>query len=173
MSKIKRGSEGENLGPSESKVVDQDAVYSRRPGIKSPPTRLPWRPGKEAIFICAADIPMRARPPELEALIAELTLAAEQLAANPTYACTNRVPLVGERLHPIAWQGRQWAVTSHGIERRNGTYAIPHDRLEAPFAPFEGWIDHLARKTWIDLPDFAEALRLARRIKKCEAETLS
>jgi hypothetical protein len=34
-----------------------------------------------------------------------------------------------EPLHPIWWQGRQWAVTEYGIGARDGTYAIAAHRL--------------------------------------------
>jgi hypothetical protein len=60
------------------------------------------------------------------------------------------------------WLGRQWAVTVYGIEKRDGTYAIPNFRIPA----LNNWISHLAGKTWIDLPDFAEALRIWRRNRR-------
>jgi hypothetical protein len=35
----------------------------------------------------------------------------------------------GEPLAEIWWQSRQWAVTAHGVEARDGAYAIAKDRL--------------------------------------------
>lgn len=58
------------------------------------------------------------------------------------------VEVVGESLHPVLWQGRQWAVTTYGLEARDGTYAIEADRLR------EGWVDHMREKVWVDVPDF-------------------
>jgi hypothetical protein len=70
----------------------------------------------------------------------------------------------GQRLHPIIWQGSQWAVTTYGIEARDGTYAITKDRLSDPH-----WIDHMAEKEWVNIEDFAQALRLARGryVRRC------
>jgi hypothetical protein len=73
------------------------------------------------------------------------------------------VKLRGERLNEIWWQGRQWAVTSHGIEARDGTYTIAKDRLREEHArehPYS-WIAHLSEKSWIDLDDFATAYFVA------------
>lgn len=73
------------------------------------------------------------------------------------------VKLRGETLSEIWWQGRQWAVTSHGIEARDGTYTIAKDRLrdghtnEHPYS----WIGHLSGKSWMDLDDFATAYFVA------------
>lgn len=70
--------------------------------------------------------------------------------------------IVGEALtEPVVWQGRQWAVTGHGIECRNGTYPIDACRLWEEEGEY-GWIRHLAEKEWVDLEDFIIALGLAR-----------
>jgi hypothetical protein len=91
---------------------------------------------------------------------ADLKIAAQQLEAPPQYEAGNPVPVRGEDLsQPIYWQGRQWAVTPFGLECRDGTYVIARDRHEDRY----GWVRHMAGKTWTDLPDFAEALRIARR----------
>src|SRR3954453_17106438 len=59
-----------------------------------------------------------------------LTGAARELDAPPQYEAGNHVHVRGEALgKPIYWQGRQWAVTPHGVERRDGTYSIAADRL--------------------------------------------
>lgn len=59
-------------------------------------------------------------------------------------------------LHPILWRGNQWAVTSYGIEALDGRYAITRHRLDDPY-----WEAHMADKEWVDIADFAEALRIA------------
>jgi hypothetical protein len=56
-------------------------------------------------------------------------------------------------LHPVRWQGAQWAVTAYGIESRDGSYTISKDRLSDPY-----WLDHMSEKEWVDIGDFAEAL---------------
>jgi hypothetical protein len=94
-----------------------------------------------------------------------LAKSARQLDAPPKYQWHDRVHVRGERLsQPIAWRGRQSSVTRYGIECRDGTYAIAADRYEEG-GEF-GWVMHMAGKEWVDLPDFAEALRVARRIKQ-------
>ena len=42
---------------------------------------------------------------------------------------TDPVESRGDRLGKVWWQGRQWAVTEHGIECRDGTYYIAAKRL--------------------------------------------
>ena len=49
--------------------------------------------------------------------------------AEPVIYADNPVAPGGEALHPIYWQGREWAVTAHGIERRDGRYPIEASRL--------------------------------------------
>lgn len=85
--------------------------------------------------------------------------------------CGNRPPYLhdsspveteAEILGPILWQGRQWAVTSYGLEARDGRYPINARNL-LELAPGEhGLIRHMASKLWIDLPDFVAALAVAR-----------
>ena len=67
-----------------------------------------------------------------------------------------RCRVFGEPLHPILWHGRQWAVTTFGIEARDGTYAIART-IHDPY-----WPTHMAEKEWCDVDDFAEALRIGR-----------
>lgn len=71
-----------------------------------------------------------------------------------------RVRNLGERLHPIIWKGRQWAVTTYGIECRNGLYHIQKHRIRESNNG-HGWVDHMSEKTWVDIDDFKEALRRA------------
>jgi hypothetical protein len=65
-----------------------------------------------------------------------------------------RQKLMGEDLDEIWWQGRQWAVTSYGIERRDGIYAIEASTLwqRTPI-----WPDHMSWKATVDLDDFCTA----------------
>ncbi len=72
------------------------------------------------------------------------------------------VPLRSEALSkPIFWRGRQWAVTAHGIEALDGTYAIASDRLKHDDECCD-WLRHMAVKNWVDEKDFAEAVFRAR-----------
>jgi hypothetical protein len=71
------------------------------------------------------------------------------------------VPVRGEALHPILWRGRQWAVTTFGIEALDGTYAISADRLAENVDRDWGWPAHLAAKNWTDREDFCTAWLVA------------
>ena len=102
-------------------------------------------------------------------LVTELTELARSLAAPPGKQSRNQVHVRGEELaQPIHWQGKQWAVTGYGVERRDGTYVIERHRLWQ-FEPKGSWVEHMAKKSWVDLPDFAEALRVARKVHQREA----
>lgn len=77
---------------------------------------------------------------------------------GPAYLVTDKVENIGTPLWSIIWQGRPWAVTTRGLEARNGTYRID---------PCDLWSDvmrDMAAKVWVDLYDLAEGLRLARRV---------
>ena len=70
------------------------------------------------------------------------------------------VAVRGETLGEIWWQGRQWAVTAYGLERRDGTYFIAkedllHDALA--YSP----IEHIGKKIWADVDDLATAYLVA------------
>jgi hypothetical protein len=76
----------------------------------------------------------------------------------------NNGRLRGEALHEVWWQGRQWAVTSYGIECLDGSYYIEAKRLckehnqEHPWS----WIAQLGEKPeWVDISDFATAFYVA------------
>lgn len=75
--------------------------------------------------------------------------------------CKTRINAMGERLHPIKVKGRQWAVTSYGVECLDGTYAICRSRL---FEEHPGWTWewHIAGKNWSDASDFATIIAKAR-----------
>lgn len=60
----------------------------------------------------------------------------------------------------IIWKGRQWAVTTYGIECCDGKhYEIEKDNLIS--GKNYSWIEHMALKDWVDLPDFTAALGVA------------
>jgi hypothetical protein len=67
----------------------------------------------------------------------------------------------GEPLDEVWWSGRQWAVTSHGIERRNGCYTIASERLGEGADTQYGWPAHMSGKSWIDIDDFMTAWLIA------------
>ena len=74
------------------------------------------------------------------------------------------VAVRAEPLSEVWWQGRQWAVTAYGIERRDGAYVIEARRLAKDLRssrPYS-WIVHLGdTKDWVDLEDFATAFFVA------------
>jgi hypothetical protein len=71
--------------------------------------------------------------------------AATNLSAPPRYHASNAVPCRGDRLSRIIWQGEQWAVTSYGVECRDGTYSITRHRLWENEG-HHGWIEHMAAR---------------------------
>jgi hypothetical protein len=93
----------------------------------------------------------------------KLAKHARELTALPGAQSHNHVRLRGGRLtRPIYWQGQQWAVTGYGVESRDGRYTV--SRLNLWDDEFRhSWLRHMAEKNWVDLADFAEALRIARR----------
>jgi len=94
--------------------------------------------------------------------IKALNERARQTNEPPAYESTAEVLVTGEPLaQPIHWTGHQWAVTSFGIEARDGKYLVPGGRVWEEMEG-HGWIEHMAEKTWVDIHDFAEALRIAR-----------
>ena len=62
---------------------------------------------------------------------------------------------------PIHSTGQQWAVTSFGIECRDGTYVIAKDRLWENEG-VHSWYVHMCEKDRVDQADFAQALCEAR-----------
>lgn len=72
------------------------------------------------------------------------------------------IQLSGEALSElIYWTGKQWVVTSYGIEARDGTYIIAKTRLWRQTGTHD-WIAHMQEKDWVDIGDFHEALIFAR-----------
>jgi hypothetical protein len=76
------------------------------------------------------------------------------------------------RSSKIIWQGKQWAVTTYGIECRTHHYVIERDRLWLNEDEW-GWLMQLAEKEWVeDLEEFAEVLRIARIVHDKELAQL-
>jgi hypothetical protein len=91
-----------------------------------------------------------------------LAARALQTKEPPAYESKTDVLVTGEPLQePIYWKGRQWAVTSYGIEARDGKYRIKGERVWED-NDGHGWVEHMEEKEWLDLSDFVGALRLAR-----------
>jgi hypothetical protein len=92
-----------------------------------------------------------------------LARAAQCTKTEPAPQATNEVHLQGEPLSAVLWCGIQWAVTTSGLECRDGCYLIEKHRLWEDEPDYD-WVLHMADKNWVNLPDFAEALRIARQI---------
>jgi hypothetical protein len=81
--------------------------------------------------------------------------------AAPIAIADNAVKCRGERLGKIWWRGAQWAVTGYGLERLDGRYAIPKERLLED--PAHLWPLHMAskRRDVVDLDEFTTAWMVA------------
>jgi hypothetical protein len=90
-----------------------------------------------------------------------------------------QVNVRGEPLHEVIWQGRQWAVTTYGLECRDGCYCIEAKRLTEDMSgdhPYS-WIKHVGGKSWADMDDFSTAFFVAcavhgHRLSKRNVELL-
>jgi hypothetical protein len=65
----------------------------------------------------------------------------------------------------IYWLGRQWAVTGHGIQAVNKKLNMRFD-VEASGIWQDGIDEPMRQLDWFDAEDFAEALRVARRLSQ-------
>lgn len=92
--------------------------------------------------------------------------------AVPLPSATNVVPVRGEALSEVLWQGVQWAVTTAGIECRDGTYFIAAKRLRES-EPDWSWKRQMAEKSWVDQADFAAAFAVACWVHRGERAELS
>ena len=70
------------------------------------------------------------------------------------------VPVLGEELAPVLWQGEQWAVTEYGIEARDGRYQLEAALLN-DLAGGYTLMHHMASKGWVDMRDFGMAFAIA------------
>jgi hypothetical protein len=94
-------------------------------------------------------------PTRLESVIEKLDLACP-VEERPT------ISVRGEALsEPIVWHRKQWAVTKHGLEARDGRYEISADRLWED-EKSGGWVQQMTLKDWVDAEDFIVSLALAR-----------
>lgn len=91
--------------------------------------------------------------------LADRPLVAPRKLCGVIYDSTP-VRVRGEPLGAVWWQGRQWAVTSDGIEARDGSYVIEAGRVIENLEPYS-WVRHMAAKNWVDLEDFATAWLVA------------
>jgi hypothetical protein len=62
----------------------------------------------------------------------------------------------------ILWQGCQWAMTSFGLEARDGCYPINARNLSEVAPTDRGLCRYMASKPCVDLPDCLTALSMAR-----------
>jgi hypothetical protein len=83
------------------------------------------------------------------------------LAGSHVVHDSTTVHVRGEDLHTVLWQGRQWAVTTYGVECRDGTYSFEASRLCEDHSEGLSWIKHMAGKRWVDIADFATAFYVA------------
>jgi hypothetical protein len=63
----------------------------------------------------------------------------------------NTVRRLGERLSQVIWKGRQWAVTTYGLEERAGLYHVQRNRLWKGEDDY-GWVRTCLRKDGSTLP---------------------
>jgi hypothetical protein len=96
-------------------------------------------------------------------------LSSERWGDRPIEMDCTPVKVRDYALHPIWWRGRQWAVTSFGIERLDGSYVIAAARLTGPIGVWP-WPSHMAEKEWIDMPDFMTAWLVALTLHDVSAK---
>ena len=65
----------------------------------------------------------------------------------------------------IYWLARQWAVTGHGIQAVNKKLNMRFD-VEVSRIDEDGLDQPMRGLEWFDAEDFAEALRVARRLSQ-------
>jgi hypothetical protein len=103
---------------------------------------------------------------ELERLQQEA--AREEAARQKAYDMHGgdaRNPMENEMPQIIAQYG-EWAVTPFGVECLTYPYQIQWDSLLDSVIGDEYWLQNLAKKDWVNLRDFAEALRYGRQIHR-------
>lgn len=77
------------------------------------------------------------------------------------------VKCVGEPLDSVLWQGKQWAVTTYGLECRDGCYHVESHYLwdcvpkkdASEEDAFIYWWQHISGKNWVDKDDIDAALQ--------------
>ena len=83
----------------------------------------------------------------------------------------NEVHNQGEKLDCVLWQGKQWSVTTYGLECRDGTYHVAakdlwdlapklsSEKTKTRRCVFVHWFQHLSRKVWCNEDDIDHALQ--------------
>src|SRR5918994_131029 len=61
------------------------------------------------------------------------------------------------------WKGRQWAVTSYGLETWCHAPYHYHIRRDWLWQRTPPWEEHMAEKDWVDVADFTRAMVFALR----------
>ena len=87
------------------------------------------------------------------------------------------VKVTGKELDQILWQGREWSVTTFGLERRDGCYAIEARRLLEGMRDDQpnSWVRHVRDRERLDINDFTTAFLIAcavfrRRLRQQDVE---
>ena len=95
--------------------------------------------------------------------IDEIFALPDPVMTYPIIIHNTPIKMRGEPLGKVWWQGKQWAVTEHGIECRDGTYAIPVNELtyDLERGTKHGWIEQMLSKGWADMDDFRTAYFVA------------
>jgi hypothetical protein len=76
---------------------------------------------------------------------------------------------------PVYYVGRQWAVTSYGIEQIADEVGVkPYYHIHASSLRQSmgegGWVGHMAGKRWVDTDDFSKAYEIALRVHPEEGQ---
>jgi len=66
----------------------------------------------------------------------------------------------------IIAQFGEWVVTPFGVECLTNAYQIQWDSLTDSVTDDEYWLRHLAKRDWVNLHDFIEAVRHGRTIHR-------
>ena len=83
------------------------------------------------------------------------------------YFVTTEVEIIGQPPRQLIWVGREWCVSTRGVERRDGTFTV--DRKHIWNARY-GVKAMAAKAAGIDLEDYRIALKIGRRVHREGAE---
>lgn len=87
------------------------------------------------------------------------TIPRRPKVGGPIIHDCNEVYHRGEDLDPIIWQGRTWCVTSYGVEKRDGTYAIAAaDVVDEGARGYFRMVCHMYQKKDVDIDNLRTAL---------------
>lgn len=69
------------------------------------------------------------------------------------------------RTSKVLYRGRQWAVTTYGIERLDQQYIIPKKNIKTVHAPYNwDWRRHMSQKDGVNVDDFLDVLQKSLKI---------